>query len=87
MPEDNFKRDEIYRKRIRSLIIMAAGPIIGFLPLVIGMIGSAFIPNCNESNCSWATVPWFCFLTLPAGFVIFVVGFILWANSKNQQTQ
>jgi len=45
------------------------------------MIGAAFTPNCNESNCAFGVFGWFMFLTIPAGFVLFFVSLILFLTS------
>jgi hypothetical protein len=68
---------EIYRKRITALIFMSATPILAVSPFLIGMLGSWVTPGCtNEANCGWAVLPWFMFLTIPAGVVLFILGLI-----------
>ena len=68
---------EIYRKRIAALISMSATPILAVSPYLIGLVGSWVTPGCtNEANCGWAVLPWFMFLTIPAGVVFFILGFV-----------
>lgn len=71
----------VYRKRILWLALAALSPIFAFSPLIVGMIGAAFVPNCNESNCAFGVLGWFMFLTIPAGFVLFFVSLILFLTS------
>ncbi len=68
--------ESIYRKRITWLRLIALSPILAFSPLIVGMIGAAFIPGCNESNCAFGALPWYMFMTIPAALVIFVIALI-----------
>jgi hypothetical protein len=68
---------EIYRKRITALISISASPILAVSPYLIGLLGSWVTPGCtNEANCGWAVLPWFMFLTIPAGVVFFILAFV-----------
>lgn len=67
----------IYKKRIRFLIFAGLSPLVGFSPFIIGGLGSLLTPNCtNEANCGWAALPWLMFATVPAGFVLFLLGLV-----------
>ena len=63
----------IYRRRITFLILASVAPFLAVSPFAIGYLGSLTVPGgCNESNCGWAVLPWFMFITVPAGFFLYV---------------
>ena len=63
----------IYRRRITFLILASIAPILAVSPFAIGYLGSLTVPGgCNESECGWAVLPWFMFITVPAGFFLYV---------------
>ncbi|GAA4290744.1 hypothetical protein [Aestuariibaculum suncheonense] len=55
---------------------------IGLAPVIIGMIGASFTEYttgepCHEGNCGWMVLPWLGMFTIPLGFLLFVVFFII----------
>ena len=67
---------DIYRKRIRLLIIMSVSPLLAAGPFLIGILGASLTPGCNESNCAWGVLPWFSFFTAPAALILFIMALI-----------
>ncbi|MCH4551189.1 hypothetical protein [Aestuariibaculum lutulentum] len=55
---------------------------IGLAPVIIGLIG-AWITElntgepCHEGNCSWMMLPWLGMFTIPVGFLLFIVFFVI----------
>jgi hypothetical protein len=51
----------------------------GISPFVLALILAPLTcgANANEANCGAAVLPWFMFFTIPAGFVMFLVGIIM----------
>ena len=58
---------------------MLAAPVLAVLPLLAGLTLARLFcgPDANEADCGWAVLPWFTFYTAPAGFVMFVTGFVV----------
>jgi hypothetical protein len=62
------------------------GCIVGFValaiaisPILIGIFGSIGCPQpANEGNCAAAAAPWLMFLSIPVGFIMGVVGIIIY---------
>lgn len=65
---------------------MSTSPVLAVSPFLIGMAGSLVTPGCtNEANCGWAVLPWFMFLTIPAGFVMFLFGLFRFITSLSKK--
>ena len=62
-----------------GLIAMLVAPVLAVLPLLAGLTLARLFcgPDANEADCGWAVLPWFTFYTAPAGFVMFVTGFVV----------
>jgi hypothetical protein len=62
-----------------GLIAMLVAPVLAVLPLLAGLTLARLFcgPDANEANCGWGVLPWFTFFTAPAGFVLFVTGFVV----------
>jgi hypothetical protein len=62
-----------------GLIAMLVAPVLAVLPLLAGLTLARLFcgPDANEANCGWGVLPWFTFYTAPAGFVLFVTGFVV----------
>lgn len=59
------------------------GPVVAFLPLVFGFLGSFTCPQpANEGNCAAAAAPWLMFFSVPFGFILGLVGLIIYTVSK-----
>jgi len=62
------------QKKRRSPLVLG-GVIFGFSPLLFSLVASIFVEDALNESTALGTVPWLMFLTLPIGFVIFIVGF------------
>ena len=71
----------IYYKREKDFIKFPIGIILIFIiavsPFIIGYIGATITnlitnESCNESNCFWGVIPWFLFITIPLGILLFI---------------
>lgn len=56
--------------------------IIGFLPLIIGIIGANITEwttgePCHEGNCFWGTIPWLTFYTVPIAALAMLVYLVI----------
>ena len=59
--------------------IMLAGLVVGLFPLVLSALFSIGCDNpFDESACSGAVYLWYLLVTLPLGFVVSMVGLVLW---------
>ena len=56
---------------------MLAAPVVGFSPLLIWLIASLLSGGYQDETTTVGTIPWLMFFTMPAGFVVFVVGTVL----------
>jgi hypothetical protein len=58
---------------------MLAGLVVGLFPLVLSALFSIGCDNpFDESACSGAVYLWYLLVTLPLGFVVSMVGLVLW---------
>jgi hypothetical protein len=58
---------------------MIAGLVIALFPLLLSVLFSIGCENLfDESACSGAVVLWYLLVTLPLGFVVSMVGLVLW---------
>lgn len=66
------------KKKVGCGIFIAA-PLVAVAPWVLGAILSVFFcePPSNEGNCGPASLPWLMFFTIPAAFVMLIIGSIL----------
>jgi len=71
-----------------GVVMMLAAPVLVVLPFFAAItLGRLFCgPDANESNCGWSALPWLTFITLPAGFVLFVAGFVVLIISLVKKT-
>jgi TRAP-type C4-dicarboxylate transport system permease small subunit len=63
------------QKERRSPLVLG-GVIFGFSPLLFSLVASIFVDDAFNESTALGSAPWLMFLTLPIGFVIFIVGFI-----------
>lgn len=51
----------------------------GISPLVLGLILAPLTcgADANEANCGAAVLPWFMFMTIPLGFLMFIAGLVM----------
>jgi uncharacterized membrane protein len=67
------------RARVWGFRTMLAGLVIGLLPLLLSALFSIGCENpFDESACSGAVVLWYLLVTLPLGFLVSIVGLVLW---------
>ena len=62
------------QKKRRSPLVLG-GVIFGFSPLLFSLVASIFVDDAFNEGTALGSAPWLMFLTLPIGFVIFIVGF------------
>ena len=62
------------QKERRSPLVLG-GVIFGFSPLLFSLVASIFVDDAFNESTTLGSAPWLMFLTLPIGFVIFIVGF------------
>lgn len=62
-----------------GLIAMALAPLFALAPFILGAFMSAIFcgPDANEGNCAWAALPWFMFITIPVGALMFLAGLVI----------
>ena len=63
--------------RRTGCFVMLAAPVVGFSPLLIWLIASLLSGGYLDETTTVGTLPWLTFLTMPAGFAVFVVGLVL----------
>lgn len=73
--------EQLNKRRKVSNWLVWLSPLIAFAPIIIGGIGSALTPGCNESNCTWGVIPWYMFFTIPLGGVLLAVGTAIKPNT------
>lgn len=58
---------------------MLLAPLLAVSPFLAGaLLSLAFCgPDANEGNCGWAALPWFMFLTIPLGALMFIAGVVI----------
>jgi len=61
------------KKRPRSPLVLG-GLIFAISPLLFSLVASIFVDNAFNESTALGTAPLLMFLTLPIGFVIFIVG-------------
>ena len=84
-PTSNTPKEPVKTSQIGCWIGWA-GPVIAFLPLVFGFIGSIGCPQpANEGNCAAAAAPWLMFLSIPFGFILGLVGVVIFFIGKNSE--
>jgi hypothetical protein len=65
--------------RVWGLRIMLAGLVIGLFPILLSALLSIGCQNSfDESSCVGAVVLWYLLATLPLGFLVSIVGLVLW---------
>ncbi len=62
-----------------GLLTMLLAPLLAVSPFLAGaLLSLAFCgPDANEGNCGWAALPWFMFLTIPLGALMFIAGVVI----------
>lgn len=67
------------RARAWGFRIMLAGLVIGLFPILLSALLSIGCQNSfDESSCAGAVVLWYLLVTLPLGFLVSIVGLVLW---------
>jgi hypothetical protein len=67
---------EIYVKRITAFKIVNLAHILAIAPGLIFFIGFP-LSDCNHvATCSWASIPYLMFGTVPLGFVLMIYGIV-----------
>jgi len=67
------------RARLRGFRTMLAGLVIGIFPYLLAALFSIGCQNpMDESSCSGAIIYSFTTLTLPLGFLVSLVGLVMW---------
>ena len=67
------------RARVWAFRIMIAGLVIALFPLLLSVLFSIGCENpFDESACSGAVALWYLLVTLPLGFLVSMVGLVLW---------
>jgi hypothetical protein len=61
------------QKKRRSPLVLG-GMIFGISPLLFSLVASIFVDNAFNESTALGSAPLLMFLTLPIGFVIFIVG-------------
>jgi hypothetical protein len=61
------------KKKPRSPLVLG-GLIFAISPLLFSLVASIFVDNAFNESTALGTAPLLMFLTLPIGFVIFIVG-------------
>lgn len=56
---------------------MLAAPVVGLAPLIIWVLASLLSGGFQDETTTVGTIPWLMIFTMPAGFVVFVVGLVL----------
>jgi hypothetical protein len=65
--------------RVWGFRIMIAGLVVALFPLLLSALFSIGCENpFDESACSGAVVLWYLLVTLPLGFLVSIVGLVLW---------
>ena len=62
------------QKKRRSPLVLG-GMIFAISPLLFSLVASIFVDDAFNESTALGSAPWLMFLTLPIGFVIFIVGF------------
>ena len=65
-------------------MVMLAAPVVGFLPMILWLLGSALKGGLQNETTTIGTLPWLMILTMPAGFVVFIVGTVLALNPRKR---
>jgi hypothetical protein len=74
------------QKKRRSPLVLS-GVIFGISPLLFSLVASIFVEDALNESTALGTVPWLMFLTLPIGFVIFIVGLATGARDIGKQNR
>ncbi len=65
--------------RVWGFRIMLAGLVVGLFPLLLSVLFSIGCENLfDQSACSGAVALWYLLVTLPLGFLVSMVGLVLW---------
>ena len=65
--------------RVWGFRIMIAGLVVALFPLLLSALFSIGCENpFDESACSGAVALWYLLVTLPLGFLVSIVGLVLW---------
>ena len=73
--------------RFRGSLIVVAGVVFAFLPLLITLVGSIFVDDAfNEGTSSLGTLPWLTILTMPIGVVVAVIGLVVGVVNLTRRT-
>lgn len=67
---------------LNGLIMLGVSPLVAFGPFILAGIGSQLFCGggaaaANEANCGWAALPWAMILTIPAGSLLAIVGYVM----------
>lgn len=67
------------RARVWAFRVMLAGLVVALFPLLLSAVFSIGCENpFDESACSGAVALWYLLVTLPLGFLVSIVGLVLW---------
>ena len=69
------------RKKV-AIVLICLAPILAFAPLIVAMIEIRIIPECTAMPNYCGGIAYFVLLTVPIGFVIFIVGLIMFIIAK-----
>ena len=64
---------------------MLAAPVVGFSPFIVWLLASLLSGGYQDETTTVGAIPWLMILTMPAGFVVFVVSLEL-ALSRRRGT-
>ena len=70
------------RSKKVAIVLMCLAPIFAFSPLIVAMIEIRIIPECTAMPNYCGAIAYFILLTVPIGFVIFIVGLIMFLIAK-----
>ena len=77
-------RSAALRSRRPGCLVMLAAPVVGFSPLLIWLIASLLSGGYQDETTTVGTIPWLMIFTMPAGFVVFIVGTVLALNPRKR---
>lgn len=64
-------------------LAMILSPLLAVAPFLAGALLSLVFcgADANEGNCAWAALPWFMFITIPVGALMFLAGLVIFIVS------
>jgi hypothetical protein len=73
------------RSKKAAVVLMCLAPVFALSPLIVAMIEVRIIPECTVVPNYCGGIAYFVLITVPIGFVVFVVGLIMLLSAKRSK--